>query len=226
MKWDEQAREGMDVALNEAEVLGLRLGESGAWCDLLVHVVALPEHGPLGSDRRRILRLLEPGHVTVLLRTDQAETSGYGDAIPLASLEEVEAFFASLTRSDTMYGWSFLDHPAPPSDWPAEPSLTVKLRGDDAPHSLYWFNECGRDDAAYCIEGVVTFDDIEVLRADGTPEPLDEFVADGARYWQALNANDERLDVDAQTAAMTGTPTWRPYAGVSVTVSGTNSPGD
>lgn len=54
-----------------------------------------------------------------------------------------------------------------------EPSLALDLRTEDTVHSLFWFNECGLDDEAYCIEGTVTFDDLKVLRADQTPEPLD-----------------------------------------------------
>lgn len=72
----------------------------------------------------------------------------------------------------------------------------------------------------------MTFDDVEMFRADETPQPVEEFIADGARYWQALHANDDRLSIDAQRAAQTGTPTWRPYAGVSVTVSGANNHGN
>lgn len=220
MRWDEETKECVNVALNEAEVFGLRLEATGAWCDLLLHVVALPEEGPIDPDRRRILRLRAPGHLSVLLRHDQTATSGYGDALPLANLDEVEAFFAGLTRSDAMYGWSFLDDPDRTADWPDEPSLLVEVREAGAAHSLFWFTECGRDDVAYCLEGTVTFDDLEVLRADETPVPLDEFIGDGARYWQALHERDDRLSGDAQTAAQTGTPTWRPYASVSVTVSG------
>src|SRR5579875_1258318 len=165
MRWDDATKEGMNVALNEADVLGLRLNENGAWCDLLLHVGALPERGPIDPDRRRIVRLRAPGRLNVLLRRNRTATSGYGDPIPFAGLDEVEAFFASLTRSDAMYGWSFLDDPALIADWPDERSLVIDLRADEAEHSLFWFTECGRDDAAFCLEGTVTFDDLEVLRA-------------------------------------------------------------
>jgi hypothetical protein len=57
VRWDQDTRDDVDMALNEADVLGLRLEPSGAWCDLLLHVVALPESGPIDPDARRILRL-------------------------------------------------------------------------------------------------------------------------------------------------------------------------
>ena len=210
MRWDEETRAAVDVALNEADVLGIRIEPSGAWCDLLLHVVALPETGPLDADARRILRLTSPAQVRVVLRTDRTGSAGYGPAIPLPGLDTVEDFFASLGWSGSMYGWKFLDDPSLTHDWPARPSLTIGIRPGAGPHSLFWFNECGREEGrasvAYCIEGTVTFGDLEVLRADATPQPIDEFIADGHRYWQALRGHDARLSVEAQRAAQDWAP--------------------
>lgn len=92
-------------------------------------------------------------------------------------------------------------------------------------HSFYWFNECDRDHdgqfQSLCIEGTVTFDDLLVLRADGSPIPIEEFIADSQRYWAALHAGDERLSVRAQRTAQAGTPKWRSRAIGATTVTGT-----
>jgi hypothetical protein len=211
----------MDVALNEADVLGIRLDQAGAWCDLFLHVLALPETGPLDPDARRILRLTMLGRVSILLRRDRVDPAGYGPVIPVSGLDAVEDFFASLSWSGSMYGWKFLDDPSLTRDWPARPSLTVEIRPGAARHSLYWFNECGRAEgntsAAYLIEGAVTFEDLEVMRADATPQPLGEFIADGQRHWQALRNRDQRLSAEAQRAAQDGTPSWRQYVHNAVT---------
>jgi hypothetical protein len=224
VRWNTQTRTALEAALNEADVLGIRLAESGGWCDVLVHVLALPEAGPLDPDARRILRLFLPAQVKVLLREDRVEPAGYGPVIPLPGLDAVEDFFASLSWSGSMYGWRFLDVASLADDWPAEPSLALSLRPEAGSHSLYWFNECGAREggttAAYCIEGTVTFADLEVRRADGTLEPLEEFIADGDRYWRALHSRDPRLSTDAQRAAQDGTPSWRPYVRNSVMISG------
>ncbi|MBO0804448.1 MAG: hypothetical protein J2P25_15405 [Nocardiopsaceae bacterium] len=229
MQWDEETRGDVEVALNEADVLGIRLDPSGAWCDLLLHVLALPEAGPLDPDARRILRLTLPAQLRVLLRADQAGTAGHEQVIPLADLDAVEEFFASLSWSWSMYGWKFFDDPSLTHDWPTQPSLTVAVRPGAGSHSLYWFNECGRKEgdtnAAYCIEGTVTFEDLEILRADATPQPLSEFIAGGRRYWQALHSRDARLSVEAQRAAQDGTPSWRSHARDTVTISGSPDPG-
>ena len=91
----------------------------------------------------------------------------------------------------------------------------MQVRPGTAPYSLYWFNVCGRIEgdasASYLIEGTVTFEDLEVIRADAVPQPLGEFIADGQRQWQAFFGHDERLSGEAQQAAQNGTPSWRPY---------------
>jgi hypothetical protein len=82
-----------------------------------------------------------------------------------------------------MYGWKLLDDPSLTRDWPAGPSLSIDIRPHAASHSLYWFNECVREEGkthtAYCIEGTVTFEDLEVRRAGATLQPLDEFIGYG-----------------------------------------------
>lgn len=210
--WDDDSRSALEVALNEADVLGIRLEPQGRWCDLLLHVLALPEAGPIDPDPRRILRLLSPTDVRVLLRKDRPD--GYGAAIPLGDLNDVESFFESLSWAGSMYGWKFFDEPALTADWPRNPSLAIKLRSQPAEHSLFWFNECGRDEqqdkVSYCIEGLVRFDDLQVLDADGRGLSLEAFIADGHRWWEALHCGDDRLSVEAQHRAQGGAQTWRP----------------
>jgi hypothetical protein len=229
VRWDEDTRAGVDVALNEADVLGIRLEPSGAWCELLVHVLALQESGPIDPAARRILRLASPARVRVLLRPLQPRPDKRGLVIPLEGLDAVEDFFASLSWSDSMYGWAFLDVPSLTSSWPDRPSLTIDLRPAPGSHTLFWFSECGREEhggpAAYCIEGTVAFEDLQVLRADETPQPLDQFIADADRYWKALHGRDERLSVTAQRAAQSETPSWRSFTRNAVAISGSSGPG-
>ncbi len=211
MQWDDETRIGVDIALNESEVLGLRLEPSGGWCDLLLHVLALPENGPIDPDARRILRLTTPSQVKILLRAERM--AGHGDVIPLDGLDAVEEFFASIRWSGAIYGWKFLDDPSLTRDWPAETSLTIDLRSSAASHSLYWFNECGRGEGelnvTYCVEGTVAFESLEVLRADATPQPLHQFISEGQNFWRALRERDERVSGEGQRAARSGTPSWR-----------------
>lgn len=183
--WNKRTRVGIETALNESEVVGLRLAALDSACELLLHVCAQPEHAANDPDPRRVLRLLQATRIRVLLREERQD--GYGPAIPLADLDEVESFFASLGGWGAMYGWQFLDRPSRTGDWPEQPSLSVDLRPSHSAHALFWFAECWRpDDGSYCIEGTVDFDDLKVLRADGTPQSVDQFVAEGRRWWDVL----------------------------------------
>lgn len=138
-------------------------------------------------------------------------------AIPLVDLEAVEQFFDSLAWGGSIYGWRFFDDPQLTADWPAESSLAVRLQDTPADHhTFYWFNECGLEGpggaAGYCIEGTVTFGDIRVLDAVGSELPIETFIDDGVRHWDALHARDERLSADSQREAQQGAPKWRDWA--------------
>ena len=62
---------------------------------------------------------------TFVPRTGQMGSVGFGPVIPLADLDAVEDFFASLTWWESMYGWKFLDDQSLTDDWPDQPSLTL-----------------------------------------------------------------------------------------------------
>ncbi|MEV0895940.1 hypothetical protein [Actinoplanes sp. NPDC049802] len=207
MAWNEQTRVGLETALNEAEVVGLRLSSVDSACELLLHVCAQSEQVTESRDPRRLLRLLRPARIRVLLREDRQD--GYGPAIPLTGLADVESFFASLDGWDSMYGWEFLDRPHRVDDWPEEPSLTVEVGAGAASHSLFWFTECWRtdDEVRFCIEGTVDFDDLEVTYADGVGESVEQFIAEGRRWWDVLFGRTGRPPQVQATSAEA--PSWR-----------------
>jgi hypothetical protein len=221
VEWNEQTRIGLEAALNESEVVGLRIASSESACELLLHVCAQPERAARDPDPRRVLRLLGATRIRVLLREDRQ--GGYGPAVPLAGIEEVESFFASVGGWSAMYGWEFLDRPSCTGDWPEESSLTVDLRPGRSAHSMYWFTECWRldDDVRYCIEGTVDFDDLQVMRADGTPEAVDEFVAEGRRWWDVLFGRSRHRPQAQVTPA--DTPSWRAHRQGATFVGGDRS---
>jgi len=200
--------DGLEVALEEATVVGLR-AEPGGAVALLLHVLALPETGPPPADTRHALVLSGVSRVRVLLRRDEPGEVDYGPALPLPDLTAVEAFFASLTRSGDLYGGEYLDAPDLCADWPAEVSLDLR-HGPPGPETrtLYWFNECATGDERFCIEGEVEFTALTVRRADGTPLPADQFVADARRWWHAFHTGDPRVSAAAQQA-LPPSPRWR-----------------
>ena len=86
---------GLETALNESSVLGLRVDPADSACELRLHVLAQPAAPATADpDPRRVLRLLRPSRIRVVLRADGLD--GYGPPIPLAGEADVETFFASL----------------------------------------------------------------------------------------------------------------------------------
>ena len=220
MNWSERNRERLEIALTEADVAGVQEADDDSLA-FLVHVMALPEVGPMDIDARRRLVLHGVAEARFLLRRVTVE--GNSPAIPLASLAAVDQFFDTLGMGGSMYGWRYFDDPDLTADWPAEPSLVVSMSDHDAPHSFYWFNECGRVEEgeihSYCLEGTVTFDDLTVLRADGAAQPVSEFADQGVRWWQAFQDFEERVNSDAQRAWTASRLTWRQWPGSPVPAS-------
>lgn len=194
--WSDDNRERLEVAPTESDVVGVRLPaiEGGA-VDVLLHVLALPESGPVANDPRRMLRFCGVDDVSVLLR--RVTRDGDGPPIELADLDAVEEFFESLVTGESLYGWRYFDEPSLTEDWPEQPSLRLTFDASPAPHHFYWFNECGRHEQgelrSYCIEGTIGFRGLEVLDAAGRRQNLDEFIADGARWWRGLQDSDPRV---------------------------------
>jgi hypothetical protein len=239
VEWDDDARSAFGTALNEAEVLGLGLDPAEATCDVFVHVLSLPPDGPIDPDPRRILRLFGTCRAEVLLRRVRSRRdwlgqwrgpyrhrihrSVYGPAIPFADLHEVEAFFDSLEWCHAMRGWRLLDEPhGRTAAWPKKPNLVLDVRGGPGAHTFYWFNDVGRSErgreVSYCIEGAISFDDLAVLRADGSAVSTEEFRRDARAWWVALRAPDERLSVEAQEESRDGAPSWRSFISSSVII--------
>lgn len=216
MDWTDRTRELLEVALNECDVVGVRHSEGMDEVRVLLHVAALPETGPMDPDRRRTLVFHGVPEVRVVLRT--CTVDGHGPAIPLADLDGVESFFDSLTIGGSMYGWRFFDDPELTDDWPDVPSLLVVVSGHGGPHTFYWFNECARNEngelRSYCIEGTIGFATFSVLRADGPEQTVEEFIAEGVRWWQALQDGDPRVNTDAQLAPQRSRLAWRGWSRV------------
>lgn len=218
--WRRELADGLDLALNEAQVCGLSFDADAAEARLLVEVLALPQAGPADRDPRRALVLSGVASVEVILRADRA--GGLGPVLPLESVDALERFFASLGQADAMYGWEFIDRGDAGQSWDVPASLTaMSSEPQAAAHTLHWFTECGKpgpdeDWERFFLQGVIWFGSLRVERANGRPVSLKEFVADGRRWWDAFERRDSRLSADAQLRAQAGAARWRPWGGTSV----------
>jgi hypothetical protein len=215
VEWDQGLIDQLDLALNESTVCGLRYDADLDEARLLIEVEALPEVGPIDRDPSRAVVMSSVESIEVTVRSDRV--GGYGPVVPVGSLDDLEQFFAGLSYAHPMYGWEFVDVAVPGPAWQVEPSLRVRPGRGVAAHSLRWFTECGSagrtgEQRSYVLQGVVRFAQLRIERADARPEPLEEFVADARRWWDAFQRRDARVSVDAQRQAQAGAASWRSWA--------------
>jgi hypothetical protein len=187
----------LDTALEEATVQDLAWDTVRRQVEVQVRVLSLAADGTTDADRHRVLCCSGVSQARILLRRDRLGAIPYGPVVPLPDLAALRDFLASTTTRDAMYGGRALDDDSPVDDWPASVSFSLDVPGGAAPHCLYWFTDCTREEpggiVGYRLEGLVRFTELEVRRADGAATDLRSFADDGMRWWAARMNNDPRV---------------------------------
>jgi hypothetical protein len=206
---DPSVLDGLDVALNEADLCDCRINERTGEVRLLFVVLTLPEEGPEPPDRRHLLSFTGVSRIVASLRkggaadrpeeqglVDRAEGGGEGAAgvvVPLV-LEDLPSTVRSF-GCQPVYGWSFFDVTDPNrAAWRSQPSIDFTVGQGRGEHSIDVFQVDPRpEEHGRRLDLRLEFDELKVLDARGRTVPLDEFVAGGRRWWAALRAGDPRV---------------------------------
>ncbi|MBF6465557.1 hypothetical protein IU427_10255 [Nocardia beijingensis] len=179
---------GLNIALSEATCLGLAVDEPAGELRLELEVLTLPEQGTANEDYRVQLTLTGVSRVAASLRTqhwDDLEPQ----VLPLQmdGLDEAIRSFGG----GRLHGWEFIDlDDSSWALWRELLSFDTRIRDQESTHVLEFSQEEGIDPRELDIR--VWFDGIVVHDARGNEIPLAEFVAGGARWWQAHDAGDPR----------------------------------
>jgi hypothetical protein len=185
---ERQLRDGLGIALNESRFVDVHVDARRAEVRVLLHVLTLPETGPEPKDPRRVLRCWGVSRVTASLRNAPlADPEAPAEPLALGDLSKAVRSFGGLP----IYGWEFVDPPLSWTDrWAARRSLDELLGGSSSDgHRLYLF----QDAEDRCLELCVWFEDLTVTDGKARAVPLDEFLAGGKRWWDALFAGDPRV---------------------------------
>jgi hypothetical protein len=177
----------LNVALNEATLLGAELDveRRSAWITL--SVLALPEEGPAPEDLRVSLVLHPVGRVAASLRHGRWDDRN----APVERFATRQLLDVVLRHGgEAIYGWKFVD--VPPEDDFADWSdrLSLDWRADDRlgrSHTLI-LGQGGASTLDLCF----WFDTMTVLTAAYGEIELAAFAAAGRRWWDALYAGDPR----------------------------------
>lgn len=178
----------LDVALNEATLLGFELDPERALAGATLAVLALlPDGGPAPRDSRVQVLLHNVGRLAVSLRGGRWDDPA-APVLPVALshlLETVQSFGGL-----PIYGWEFFDiGDRALARWGDRLSLDWRAPAQQTrAHSLVLF----QDGADRHLDLCVWFDTLEVRRPNGTVISLEEFAAAGKRWWDAFFARDPR----------------------------------
>jgi hypothetical protein len=178
----------LNVALNEATLLGAEVETEQRAAAITLSVLSLPEEGPPPEDPRVQLLLHPVGRVCASLRHgrwDDAEAP-----VEAFRIDELLAVLGRLGRH-AVYGWEFFDVPEEKdfARWKDRLSLDWEAPGDEGrSHTLVLFQEADEAHLDLCF----WFDDLVVHAPSHEEIPLDEFAAGGKRWWDALYAGDQR----------------------------------
>jgi hypothetical protein len=176
----------LNVALNEATLLGAEVDTELRTAAVTLSVLSLPEKGPPPEDPRVQLLLQPVGRVCASLRhgrwdDEEAPVEGF-------RIDELLTVLGRL-GAHAVYGWEFFDVSEEDfARWKDRLSLDWQAPGDDGrSHTLVLFQE-----AEAHLDLCFWFDDLVVQTPSYEEIPLDEFTAGGKRWWDALYAGDPR----------------------------------
>lgn len=183
----ENVARGFGSALNEAQWVAARIDPTSARVELGFVVLTLPEHGPEPEDRRRILRLKGVSRVVASYRGgrwDDREAA----VLPLEPLR-LDSVIEDLGQLP-IFGWEFIDAGDEQfRQWKDRLSLDLPCAGSGT-HTIDLFQDHGQR----ILDFRAWFDGVEVRDVEGREIPIQRFIDDGVRWWDALYTGDTRTD--------------------------------
>ncbi len=137
MSLTEEQRSGLDIALNEADLLGFHVHPERRLARATFRVLTLPESGPPAEDQRVDLLFRPVGRVVASFRNGRWDDPN-AEAIPFGIHELLHTVqsFGELS----IYGWEFIDvHVKQLAKWGDRLRLDWSSGQDGLSHSLTVF---------------------------------------------------------------------------------------
>jgi hypothetical protein len=154
-----------------------------ATAGVLLTVLSRDDEGHEAADPRRTVRLSGLSRIAGSLRTGRwDDPAAEVVALDLVGLRDV------LRRRGgcPIYGWEFVDVTGSIDEWGHRLSLDWHYDGAGG-HHLTLFQAMGE---THHLDLRIWFSELSVVDGTGGPIRLDDFIADGARWWDAMYAGD------------------------------------
>lgn len=188
---DPETASRIGVALNESSLLGLEYDSDRNVAVATFSVLTLPsDAGPPPVEPRRQITFTRIGRIAVALRNAFWNKT---DATPVPIsiddlLPTVQAF-----NGQPVYGWEFINNDDPSFEtWKKRLSLDFVRSDGCMTNRISLFQESSIPERHFDIW--MWFDQIEIRDAKLNRIALDDFVAGGMRWWDALHSGDNRTD--------------------------------
>ena len=188
---DTETSSRIGVALNESSLLGLEYDSQRNIAAATFSVLTLPNaDDPSPVDPRRQIVFSRIGRISVALRNAFWNVT---DTPPIPiSIDELLPTVQSF-NGQPIYGWEFINHDDPSIEtWKNRLSLDHKRTDGGTENRISLLQESSVPERH--LDLWIWFDQIEIRDSNQNKIPIDEFVAGGDRWWEALHDGDDRTD--------------------------------
>lgn len=186
----EDIRSGLNVALNESRFLSVQVDRAVRSAMVWFEVLTLPEDGPPPADT--VVALAVRGMTRVAASLREGRWDNREATVTPVTLDRLDAVVREFSGS-AIYGWDFIDPPDESwAHWRERLSLDEVLSTEAADHVLDLFQEGAT--VSRHLDLRLWFTEMSVVDRHGREIELEQFVADGVRWWDALYAGDSRTD--------------------------------
>ncbi len=181
----------MDLALNEATLVGAEVDPESRIAAVTLALLTLPESGPAPDDPRVQLLLQPVGRVAASLRVGRWDNlAAPVEPFALNELLDIVQSF----QQGRIYGWKFFD--VPPEDnfakWEDRLSLDERFGDDGNTHTLALFQETFGQQQDRHLDICIWFDELTIFGPERQQLDIDEVIAGGKRWWDGLFSGDSR----------------------------------
>lgn len=183
--------QGLDIALNEATLVGAEVDPERRIAAVTLALLTLPESGPPPDDPRVQLILQPVGRVAASLRRGRwDDRSAPVEPFALNELLDVVQSF----KQGPIYGWEFFDVSSDEGSaiWEDRLSFDERFGDDGNTHTLTLFQETFGQQQDRHLDICIWFDDLTIFGPERQQLDIDEVIAGGKRWWDGLFSGDTR----------------------------------
>jgi hypothetical protein len=172
-------KEGLNQALNEAEILGLDFNEARKTVYITFYPIAIQQNGQIPFDNRILFAFKNIGRIASSLTLNTGEPAIPFNPCQLAS--KIDEY-----KNASIYGWEFIDNKEGFfNEWRDNKSFDLIIDNDfNSQHTIDLFQEDKFSNKSIDIR--IWFDYIEIFDSGLNAVDIQLFIDNGKRGWNKL----------------------------------------